>query len=179
VLTLDLRPGCFGFALAYRAEAAECISCPFSAECAQISAEQLARRRAELGITPKEPRAQRPPRPRAPVEAHATGVLTEGLPKKVEELIGRIERAGISVTAALARRENPFPSSPAFLRVTCHLLLHMAAGIDRATLKIAFVRKLGWSEGTAAAHATQAFQALTALGAATEQNGRLTLRTSE
>jgi len=53
----------------------------------------------------------------------------------------------------------------------------MKAGIDRATLKTAFMRKLEWSEGTAAAHATQAFQALTALGAAIEQNGRLTLRT--
>lgn len=177
MLTLTLRPGCFGFALSYRAESAECISCPFAAHCARVSAEQLARRRNELGIKPKEPRAVRPARPQAPTEAHATGVLTEGLPKKVEELIDRIERAGISVTAALSRRENPFTTSPAFLRVTCHLLLHLQAGIDRATLKTAFVRKLGWSEGTAAAHATQAFQALTALGAATEQNGRLTLRT--
>jgi hypothetical protein len=176
VLTSALRPGCFGYALSHREDAAECISCPFSEECARIGAEQLARRRAELGIVAK-PRAKVVRQPKPPAEVHATGVLTEGLPKKVEELLARIERAGISVTAALARGENPFTTSPAFLRVTCHLLLHMRAGIDRTTLKTAFVRKLGWSEGTAAAHATQAFQALTALGAAAESNGRLTLRT--
>lgn len=176
MLTSSLQPGCFGYALAYRAEAAECNSCPFATQCAEIAAAQLARRRAELGIVVREkPKVQRPQR--AATEVHATGVLTEGLPKKVEELLARIERAGISVTTALSKGENPFTTSPAFLRVTCHLLLNMRAGIDRATLKTAFVRKLGWSEGTAAAHATQAFQALTALGAAIESNGRLTLRT--
>ncbi len=177
MLTSALRPGCFGYALSFREDAAECISCPFAAECQAVGAAQLLRRREELGIKekPTKPKVVRQPKP--PAQIHATGVLTEGLPKKVEELLGRIERAGISVTAALARGENPFTTSPAFLRVTCHLLLHMRAGIDRTTLKTAFVRKLGWSEGTAAAHATQAFQALTALGAAAESNGRLTLRT--
>lgn len=177
MLTCDMRPGCFGFALSFREEAAECISCPFASDCSRIGAEQLARRRAALGIVVKEkPKAK--PRPAPAHVEHATGFFTDGLPKKVEELLGRIERAGISVTAALARRENPFTKDPAFLRVTCHLLLHMSAGVDRATLKSAFVKKLGWSEGTAAAHATQAFQALIALGAASENNGRLTLRNS-
>ena len=171
----DLRPGCFGFALAYRDDAAECLSCPFSGECAAVSAAQLARRRAELGIKPKEI-VKQAPRPVAPVEAHATAVLTEGLPKKVEELLQRLDRDGIRVTEALARRENPFTSSPAFLRVACHLLLNLSTGFDRKTLKLALTKKLGWSEGTAAAHATQAFQALSALGAATEENGRLILR---
>ncbi|MCP1540015.1 hypothetical protein [Methylorubrum extorquens] len=173
----SLRPGCYGFALSFRAEAPECIACPFAADCEQAGAEQLARRRAELGIVVKEkkPKVMRAPRV-APADGHATAVLTDGLPKKVEELLTRIERAGIRVTEALAKRENPFTASPQFLRVTCHLLLNMQAGIDRKTLKVAFEKKLGWSEGTAAAHATQAFQALTALGAATEQNGRLVLK---
>lgn len=178
MLTCDMRPGCFGFALSFREEAAECISCPFATECAKLGAEQLARRREELGIKVKPAKPKVVRQPAAPVEAHATGFLTDGLPKKVEELLGRIERAGISVTAALSRGENPFTKDPAFLRVTCHLLLNMRAGVDRATLKLAFTRKLGWSEGTAAAHATQAFQALIALGAASENNGRLTLRNS-
>jgi hypothetical protein len=153
------------------------MACPFAESCASTGAEQLARVRAELGVVVKEkkPKVMRAPR-EVPADMHATGVLTEGLPKKVEELLQRIERAGISVTAALARRENPFTKDPKFLRVTCHLLLLLPAGIDRKTLMSAFVKKLEWSEGTAAAHATQAFQALTALGAATEQNGRLILK---
>lgn len=153
------------------------MSCPFSEGCAKVGAEQLIRRRAELGIVAKAPRPKVVRTPRVVTEPQmAAGVLTEGLPKKVEELLVRIERAGIRVTEALNKRENPFTTTPAFLRVTCHLLLHLRGGIDRKTLMQAFVKKLGWSEGTAAAHATQAFQALTALGAAAEQNGRLTLK---
>lgn len=169
---LALAPGCYGFALSFKEGSPECSTCPFAGRCAVIGAEQLARRRLELGITVREKRA-----PKAAVKVAAIGqVLTDTLPKKVEEVLQRIEAAGIRVTEALREGRNPFLNEkPAFLRVACHLILHMPQGIDRKTLALAFQKKLNWSEGTAAAHATQAFQALSHLGAAHDNNGRLTL----
>ena len=46
-----LAPGCFGAALAYKEEAAECRSCPFKEQCAPLSQENLRILRAELGLT--------------------------------------------------------------------------------------------------------------------------------
>ncbi|TXN07949.1 hypothetical protein FV222_01560 [Methylobacterium sp. WL103] len=173
---LSLAPGCYGFALSFKAGSPECSTCPFAGQCEITGAEQLARRRLELGITVREKRVRKPVAETEVAVAAIGQVLTDTLPKKVDELIQRIEKAGIRVTEALREGRNPFLNEkPAFLRVACHLILHMPQGIDRKTLSIAFQKKLNWSEGTAAAHATQAFQALSHLGAAHEANGRLTL----
>lgn len=173
---LHLAPGCYGFALSFKEGSAECSTCQFAARCQVIGTEQLARRRLELGITAKPVKERKPRVVAAAVEAVAGSTLTGGLPKKVEELMQRIERAGIRVTEGLREGRNPFlGQKPAFLSVACHLILNIEQGVDRATLNKAFQKKLNWSEGTAAAHTTQAFQALIALGAAHEANGRLTL----
>lgn len=171
VLDLSLAPGCFGLGMVYRAEAKECVSCPFQAQCAPLATTRLATVRAELGIVERK-KVSRPTR----AETATAGAMTD-YPKKVVELMERIDRAGIKVTEMLAARQNPFKSSPAFMRVTCHLLLGLGS-IKRDLLQRALMSKLEWSEGTAAAHAMQASQLLQALGAATEANGIITLRST-
>lgn len=169
VIDLSLAPGCFGLGMVYRDSAKECISCPFQAQCAPLAATRLTAVRTELGIVERK-KVSRP----KPVETAPAGALTD-YPKKVIELMERIDRAGIKVTEMLAARQNPFRSSPVFMRVTCHLLLGLGS-IRRDVLQRALMSKLEWSEGTATAHAMQASQLLQALGAATEANGIITLR---
>ncbi|AMB48375.1 hypothetical protein [Methylobacterium sp. AMS5] len=175
---IALAPGCYGFALSFKEGSPECSTCPFAGRCQAIGAEQLARRRAELGIVAPVKRTRTPSPAPAPVAAAtaAPGALTSEMPKKVAELLARIERMGIKVTEALAEGRNPFAGTKiGFLAVACHLMMKLDQGVERALLIKAFQQKLNWSEGTAAAHATQAFQALEALGAASNSNGRLTL----
>lgn len=164
-------PGCFGSAICFQAESPECRSCLFKAACepaAELRASQL---RAEFGIT-KPKRITKPPAPR--VEPGFEGERIH--PKKVDELLRRIELMGVRVYESLSKGENPFATRPLFLRLTCHLLLRRPGGVTRAELMRGLAVKLNWTEGTAGAHATQAFQALKALGAAHEVNGYLMLK---
>ncbi|SER28827.1 hypothetical protein SAMN05216548_114111 [Faunimonas pinastri] len=169
-------PGCYGSALTFKAEAAECKTCVFAANCGPLSAANMAYVRAKLGIVERKTKtAMRAERPKKLDPAPAIQ-LTSNLPKKVEELLARFERAGIKVTERLSAGENPFEKTPVFMRVACHLLLRLPSGFDRNMLRQALQSKLGWSSATAASHAIQACQALVALGAAEEMNGRLTLK---
>ena len=161
-------PGCYGSALTYDMGSAECSQCMFAGQCGPKSAERMKYLREKLNL----PMAREKPKPVLAPVARPTEMT---LPKKVEALLDRLERAGIRVTEALAKRENP-QGMPAFLRVACHLLLHLKDGIDTPTLAMALAKKLDWQPGTAAAHAIQARQALIALGAAEEHNGRLRLK---
>lgn len=171
-LSQRLAPGCFGIGLIYKAEANECRVCPFQERCGPLAAERLAALRLKLGIVEKRPVVAKSTVRPAPAKPQTSMAL----PKKVEELMVRIERAGIKVTETLARGENPFQSKPFFMRIACHLLLRIPAGISRDQLKSALMSKLDWGDGTAAAHALQAVQLLEALGAAKEEDGILRLR---
>lgn len=169
---LSLAPGCYGMGLTFQAESAECRSCPFAVRCGEASANMLADLRAELGITTPAPPKTRPKR-----EVSGDD-LTSTLPVKVQALMERIERAGIRVTEALARGENPIPEKGIpFLRVAFHLLLRLQGNtIHRDLLQSAFQKKLNWAPSTAAAHVVQTIQVLAALGAAEEHNGTITLK---
>ena len=170
---LHLAPGCFGSALTYKESQVECQTCPFAERCKPISEARMERLRAKLGIAVKP---AKPVVERKQIVKDA-GVMT--LPKKVEELMERIDRAGIKITESLREGRNPFADKkkPAFLLVACHLLLHLSGNqISRQGLCEAFMKKFEWSEGTAAAHALQASQLLVAVGAATETDGRISLK---
>lgn len=170
-------PGCYGIGLIYSADAVECKSCPFATRCGPLSIEQLGRIRAELGIP--EPKA--PPNYAAKVKDGLGGQrLIEGLPKKVMELVESIDRAGIRVVDALRQGINPFETKFAFMKITCHLLLHpkMKDGVPRDVLRQAFMSKLDNSAGTADARVIQAMQTLKALGAVDYNNGVIRLRRS-
>lgn len=167
------QPGCYGQALTYSDEQAECAACPFAATCKVEHLAAIARLREQHGIVIR-PRTRMPPADEEAAPRRSLNGFT--LPKKVEELLTRIDEAGIKVCEALAKGKNPFGGAFRFMRVTSHLLLHAPAGVTREHLITAFESYFQWSRGTAAAHATQAFTALKALGAAQEQNGRLILK---
>ncbi len=161
-------PGCFGSALCFQAGSPECSSCPFQGACQPAAQRRTQELRTLLGLALKEPRLKKPIMPPvAPDAAQRT------LPKKVEELLGRIERAGIRVTDSLNAGLNPFAKGPTFLKMACHLLLRMPEGFTRQQLQQGLMTKLAWTQATANAHATQACQLLIAVGAAKLINGKL------
>lgn len=173
----DKAPGCFGMGLIFRSDARECQSCPFAGSCGPIAAQALIELRAELGVHIKLPKPKAVVKAAEPVRAPVPAeILTSDMPKKVEALLQAISTAGIRVTEALRKGTNPFIKSPAFMKVACHLLLRVPNGFSRSALESAFMTHFHWNAGTAAAHALQSFQALTALGAADECNGILKLR---
>jgi hypothetical protein len=169
----SMAPGCYGSALTYREGSQECSSCPFAAQCQPLHEERLASLRERLGIKNVAPR--KPMANRTHIE-HLLSAAEMTLPKKVVDLITRIDKAGIKVTESLREGKNPFETTPRFMRVVCHVLLHLPGGINRRTLTTALARKLEWTEGTASAHAAQAAHALVALGAAEEIDGILKLK---
>lgn len=167
-------PGCFGRAMSYRAGTPECDSCPFRELCEPQSVQRTSALRASLGIVAKTTGTPKV-KARAP-KAEPAAAMGMSLPRKVVDLIGRFERTGIRVTETLAAGKNPFVETPAFMRVVCHILLSKPQGVSRRYLTAALMHRFGWRENTATPHATQAVQALCALGAATESDGIVALR---
>lgn len=157
-------PGCFASALTYKPEAPECQTCAFAAACGPRSQQKLADLRVKFGIVAPEKKP----------------VADKGftIPVKTAALLARIDRLGVNVAEALAEGLNPFgKAAPPFLALTCHLLLRMPHGLTRRELELALETKLDWTRETAAAHALQAVQALVALGAVDEIEGRVLRRT--
>lgn len=161
-------PGCFGSALAFKEEDPQCQSCMFASDCKPRSQARLAALRAQYGIAEPKPKVARPA-----IKIASGETLT--VPVKVAELIGRIERAGVSVTEAFAQGRNPFVSTPLFLRLFSHLLLRLPS-VTRPMLTTAFQTKLEWTPQTAASHTSLAVQTFLALGAIDDLNGQLTIR---
>lgn len=162
-------PGCFGSAMTFSEDAAECRGCIFASKCAPLSNERRQAMRARLGLDPE-------PTPKRTVRARGAE-MTGGLPKKVAALLERFEQAGIKITDALRANRNPFEEHrPVFMRLTCHLLLRLPDGFSRMNLMTAFQRKLNWSEGTASAHVSQAIAVLTALDLIENLNGTIKLK---
>lgn len=162
-------PGCYGSALTYDMGSAECSQCMFAAQCGPKSAERMRYIREKLNLPERKTTRRQVVTPAKPQPVEMS------LPKKVVELLDRIDRAGIKVTERLKRRENPFVT-PRFMKIACQVLLLYPQGISLAALIEIYVRKLGWNKKTAAAHAVQARHALIALGAAEEHNDKLRLK---
>lgn len=161
----DLAPGCFASPLIFKEKAKECAECAFCSQCGPRAVARLAVLREHYGVKTKVEK----PVTRAPLE--------EGeLPKKVRELIERVQRTGISIGAILRAGKNPFTAKPSFLKLACHLLIAFPNGVSRDNLRYAFQSKLNWTQGTATAHVLQAAQALIALDAAEEVDGRLMIK---
>lgn len=170
------QPGCFGQAMTYSDELTECQSCPFAQDCKGEHQMALRRLREAHGID-LEPKRKRfkAPAPTASTTT-ASGTPAFSLPKKVEDLLARFDRLGLKVIDGFKQRKNPFPADVMFMRIAAHLVLNIPSGVKRDDLIESFMKRMDWSRGTAAAHATQARQALEALGVAEEQNGRLILK---
>lgn len=157
-------PGCFASALTYKPAAPECQTCAFAAACGPRSEKKLAELRVKFGIVAPDKKT----------------VSDKGftVPVKTAALLARIARLGVNVADALADGINPFVGKgPAFMALTCHLLIRLP-GLTRRELEESLEKKLGWTRETAISHTLQAVQALVAMGAADEIEGRIIRRTN-
>jgi len=171
-LDRSMAPGCYGIGLLYRIASLECSTCPFATQCGPVAELQLARLRAEMGIMVPLARAATAASPTA-----GKPLFSAKLPGKVQELVDKIERAGIKVCEALARGSNPFSQAFPMMYVTCHLLIkRQAQGVTRQELAHSFKLTMKICQGTADAYVLQAIQALKAIGAAEEKGGYLRVR---
>jgi hypothetical protein len=166
----SLAPGCFGSPIIYKGDGPICSLCMFSATCAPRSQARRTALQAQFKIEVKS--AQITIASRTPEVAPTPALY----PVKVVDLLERIERAGVTVTDKLRQGVNPFTNKPGFMRIACDMLLRATEGVKRTELCFALMTQLNWTSETAASHTSQAIHALTALGAITNENGRITLK---
>ena len=166
----EFSPGCFGSALAFREDIPVCLSCNFREQCKPIHIDNLAKLREHYGIKVAVPRIKR-----APVVVSTDESLLR-LPKKVRELVERIDRSSIRITENLMKGLNPFETEFPFMRVACHLLLRLDRPINQKLLSAAFMKKMNWLEGTADSHARMAIYILVHVGAVDHIDGQISLR---
>lgn len=176
----QFSPGCFGSAIAFKKDDVVCRGCKFAALCEPAHLEAQAALRERYGIkTSAEVFAERD-RKRAEEKAIREASRDQSvlsLPKKTQELIDRLDRGNYDVKGKFSRGENPFGASMRFMEIVGHLLLNLkGVRLDRPLIATAFVRKLGWQQGTADAHARMAIQALEHVGAIINNDGVISLR---
>lgn len=164
-------PGCFGSALAYQDDHAVCQGCVFQAQCKPVHEENIQALRERFGITK--------PAKQASIRKKIAGDGELTLPKKVQEIVDRLDQSALNVVGKLQAGENPFePTNLNFLKVACHLLVRMNKPLGRPFLAAALMVKLGWQQETADAHARMAFQVLSHVGAVDEREGSISIRKS-
>lgn len=168
----NFAPGCFGSALAFQDDHPVCKSCVFRQQCEPQHEANLVTLRLTLGVVVAEPKPIIPPMDDATVDPAALA-----LPKKVRELVHRLDHSNLNIIERLGRGENPFETTLPFLRIFCHLLLR-AGTVNRSTLQYACETKLNWNPGTAMSHSRMAFQALEHVGAIEIVDGAARLRRS-
>lgn len=173
---MQQTPGCYGSALTYEEGSPECATCPFAENCAPLSRASLERIHAKFGINPSSVRK----RPQPPPEPVKRSVFSDRLPKKVLDLVERIERKGIRITEALREGRNPFVTKPVPFRIACHLLLKLRNdGLEPPMLVQALQMKLAYTPEGADATARLVLQVLEAVGATVEVGGKITIRRNE
>lgn len=164
----EFAPGCFGGAMTFKSDSAECQSCPFASSCGVASAERMKALRAEHGLV------EAPLKQPAIARAGTAGAMT--LPKKVAEEIDRLDRMGVKVTESFRAGVNPFAEKGnKALKIIAQILLLRPDGVDKNLMKLACMKRFEWTEGTAAAQVNQAIQVFCALGAARAFEDRISL----
>lgn len=187
-LNLDMTPGCFGSPTAYNPELPDCQTCEFVDLCGLEAAKARDRLLRDLGLSEEvlatrtvskpKPAPKRPPvaGPSKPVEKKAEPAAPiPGVSKKGGELVRAIQREVSDLGALLRAGENPFVNrTPRYMGVVCDMLL--AGGFTKRELRLAFIDRLGWSDGTASAHVSIVVSALPAIGAVVERGGRFVIK---
>ncbi|OCP22016.1 MULTISPECIES: hypothetical protein [unclassified Ensifer] len=172
VIIPPFAPGCFGSALAFDDQAPVCSVCKFAESCRPLHEHNLQILRDRVGVKGKgSKKAKNPLVDRPPADPAKLTV-----PKKVQELVDKLDKSNLRVTESFTKGVNPFASSSSFLKIAGHLLLKLRQPLDRQTLAYAFTSKLGWTEGTADSHARMTIQALTHIGAVVNIDGLISLR---
>ncbi|MER9176275.1 hypothetical protein NKH72_22105 [Mesorhizobium sp. M0955] len=158
-------PGCFGSALAYQEEHPVCAKCVFRDQCAPVHVVNLKTLRDRLGVPERYVVKERKP-------DDATPGLS--VPKKIRELVERMDSANLRAVERLQAGENPFGGFSNFLKIAAHLLLHR--GVNQEDLTKAYMHMTKMERNTAVAHARMALQALVHIGAIDMLDGIATLR---
>jgi hypothetical protein len=163
-------PGCFGSALTFKATDLVCQRCPYATQCKPAHEQALAQLRHKFGIAVAETPA---PVPAAPVALDPAAL---SLPKKVQDLLMKLDRGNYDVVGKLQRGENPFGAAIPFMAVACHVLLRLGRPMDRDFLATAFMKKFGWQKQTADEHARIAIYGLMYVGAVVSNDGLISIK---
>lgn len=171
-----LAPGCFGSALMFNGSDMVCRACTLSQQCEPKHLLALAMMRERHGIIAPLSRSKPQMRVEAIEKTEDPGVMT--LPKKVRELLERIDRGSFNIVEKMKQGLNPFAGRPEmkFMLVACHMILNPKAMVTQGLLEAGMIKALGHSEGTASAHARMAIQALVHVGAVAIENGIIKVR---
>ncbi|MDE4297053.1 hypothetical protein PXK56_17850 [Phaeobacter gallaeciensis] len=173
-----LAPGCFGSALHFQGEGMVCAACPFKGECEPVHNMALQAMRERLGIKMPPVRRAAP----LPTNEEATEDGTRlTLPKKVRELLGKLDRENLDITGKMKQGVNPFAGLGryGYMMITCHLIMHLRVPVTQKIISAGLATKLGWANGTADAHARMAVQALEHVGAIDNNDGIFSVRKSK
>lgn len=166
----EFSPGCFGSALGFRATDMLCRRCEFAAQCEPVHVLMKEQLREKFGIVAKKVKA--------PVEKKAVPVdpVAIVLPKKLQDLLDRLNNFGFDIINKLSRKVNPFDQSMPGLWVACALLTKMDMPISRDLLTTALMRKMKWQEPQARESASIAVYALLHVGAVRSLDGKISLK---
>lgn len=168
-------PGCFGSAIAFKESDLICSNCSFAEQCKPVHERNVALLRQKFGIP--EPKKQTAPRPEpAPDESRMK------LPRKVQDLLDRLDRGDYDVVGSLRAGRNPFGAALPHLAIACHVLLRAAQlgkTVQRDTLTTAMETKLKVKREAASGYARIAICALEHVGAIDNIDGTISIRRSE
>lgn len=171
----ELAPGCFGSALNFNKGGMVCSACPFMEKCEPAHENSLNVMRERFGISAPKKKVEKV----QPVEKGSDERLS--LPKKVKELLGRLDKENLNIVGNIQNGVNPFSGMKkyGFMLIACHIIMRSKNPVDQRLISTALVRSLNWSQGTADAHARMSIQALKHVGAITNENGIIQVRNQE
>ncbi len=100
------------------------------------------------------------------------------LPKKVRELLNKLDVEDLDIVGKLKNGVNPFAGIDRYryMMVACHLVMRLKVPVTQKVLSAGLIKSMNWSEGTADAHARMAVQALCHVGAIENNDGILSVR---
>lgn len=169
----EFSPGCFGSALAFRKEDMVCKNCKFASACEPVHLSMQAQLREKFGIMPRKVKVQK-------VQAQEqVDPAALQLPKKVQDLLSKLDAGNYDVVRKLQSGENPFGAAIPYLSLACHLFLRIEQPLNRDMLTTAFMKKFNWQKSTSSEHARIAIYALMHVGAIHNNDGQLTLRKAD
>ncbi|WP_062120193.1 hypothetical protein [Aureimonas sp. AU40] len=169
--SVDLAPGCYGSALAFKSEAAACASCIFKERCEPQSVANLTALRARLGVTG----APRRKSPEKKPTANLAGQMT--ISGAVREMAEKIDGMNLSIVRNMQEGINPFLKTKlGSMRVAADVIMGQRGPLAETMLMAAFKTSLGMDEEGAAKRARTAIQILQHVGAVDVREGFISIR---
>lgn len=189
---------CFGIPSVFSFKSKVCAACPDFEQCREESYASLLSVESKLPLNdllaehegytiergvrkPKSKVSDAAPRPRTTTQKTSPRALSQEmedrlrlLPVKVETAARRIltKRLDLKMRESLARGSNPFTmTDQRYLSVALDRLL--GGGFSKGELRSAYMRELGWTEGTAFSHVSMIWHLLPFFELATVSGGYL------